>query len=301
MHRRPLSLILTLMVSTSLLSAEVWESNALSMRLKPAAEILPSGYSLVVEDDAEYLYLDGNPISEKKMTDNGYILTEGDETTIYTLDQCGRPLSIEEGSSVTRNVYSNDGLLLSSTITDSDGIERISEYHWSPEGRLMSVENVELTYYLPTTSFHYSVDDYTYSLNDETPEVFIERLGEERSKVEIQEDESVKLISPDGSERLYSREGFLVHEVRDGIIYDYIYEDGVLSSSTETDGRNLTRLIYVDGILHRKEYLVDGVVTRIQTFHDDGYMTEDRYRNGKPYARVSYDRDHKTIRSIESL
>ena len=301
MHRRTLSLILTLMVSTSLLSAEVWESNALSMRLKPAMEIPEEGYYLVVDDGTESLYLDGDLISVKKKTSKGFTVTENDETSIYTLDECGRPLSIEEGSLVTRNVYSKDGLLLSSTITDSEGLERVSEYHWSPEGRLMFVEDVDLSYYLPSTSFHYSVGDDTYSINDESPEVFIERLGEEKSTVELQEDESVKLTSPDGRERVYSKDGYLIHEVADGIIYDYIYEDGILSVSTEEKGRNLTRLLYDDGILSRKEYHVDGILTRVQTFDEDGFMTEDRYRNGKPYARVFYDRDHKTIRSIESL
>ena len=301
MHKRSLSLFLTLMAATSLLSAEVWESNALSMRLKPLTEVPASGYCLVVEDGIESLYHDGNAVSVKRETPNGFELEENGSVSIYTLDECGRPLSIEEGSLVTRNVYSKDGLLLSSTTTDSEGLESISEYHWSPEGRLLYVEDVDLRYYLPTTDFHYTVDDSTYSLNHETPEVFIERLGEEKSKVEVQDDESVKLISTDGRERVYSKDGFLIREMKGDSTFEYVYENGILSESIETNGRNVTKLLFDDGILVSREFLVDGVTARLQVIEKDGSITEDRYRNGKPYARVHYDRDQKTIRSIESL
>ena len=301
MHRRTLSLILTLMAATSLLSAEVWESNALSMRLKPLADVPASGYYLVVDEESESLYLDGTPVSVKRNLPNGFELEENGMVSIYTLDECGRPLSIEEGSVVNRNVYSEDGLLLSSTTTDPEGLERISEYHWSPEGRLLYVEDVDLRYYLPSTEFHYTFGDYTYSINDETPDVFIERLGKEKSKVEILEDLSVKLVSNDGSERLYSKDGHLVREVKGDSVFEYAYEDGMLFKSVETNGRNVTNLFYEDGLLIRREYLVDGVLLRVQIIEKDGFLTEDRYRNGKPYARVHYDRDQKTIRSIESL
>ena len=301
MHKRKLSLILTLMVSTSLFSAEVWESNALSMRLEPLDDVPESGYYLLFDDGEESLYLDGNLISRKSLTSNGFTLTRGQENTIYTLDECGRPLSIEEGSSVTRNVYSKEGRLLSSTITDSEGLETISEYHWSPEGNLMYVEEVLVRYYLPSTSFHYAIGDSTFSLNAETPDVFIEKLGEEKSKVEVQDDESVKLLSPGGGERVYSKDGFLIHEVKGSSTFDYVYSDGMLTESIEVDGNSEIRLYYEDGSLSGREYLVDGSLTRRQVFEMDGYLTEDRYRNGKAYARVHYDKDHKTIRSIESL
>ena len=216
------------------------------------------------------------------------------------MDDAGRPLRIDNGGVITQNVYSESGLLLSSTTTGEDGIETVSEYHWSPDGRLMYVEEVDLLYYLPSTKFHYVVEDSTYAVNTDTPEVFIEKLGAEKSKVE-RLDQGVKLTSSDGSERTYSDDGLLIHEIRNGMTYEYSYVDGVLSESTEEKDGKITRLLYEDGRLKVREYIQDDVMKRRQILNEDGSMTEERYRDGKPYARVEYDRDQKTIRSIVSL
>lgn len=97
------------------LDAAVWESNALAMKLSPLDDVPTSGYYIIEENGKETLFDGGKALRVKEQLDGGYTISEDGRTTTVMLDAAGRPVSMDDGMVVVRNVYSEDGLLLSST------------------------------------------------------------------------------------------------------------------------------------------------------------------------------------------
>lgn len=284
------------------LDAAVWESNALAMKLSPLDEIPMSGYYIIEENGKETLFEGGKAVRVKEQFDGGYMISEDGRTTTVMLDAAGRPVSRDDGTVVVRNVYSGDGLLLSSTETGEDGLERICHYRWSPEGELLYVESFDASYYFSPQLFSYYSSGVTSRLNEDAPESFVDDLSKGTSTVTSFDDEVV-VIDPSGNSRTYSSDGFLIGESRpDGTEIAYSYDDsGLLETERIRLAGSETVSFYSGGVLERTEYFQDDVLSRIRFFLPDGTMREERYRKGEPYASILYDRDHATIRSIESL
>lgn len=272
-------------------------SNALMQSLEGEA----SSWVLEKEEGTSSLYFEGELVSQRIVTQEGYVLKEDGSETRVVLDPAGRPILIESRDLVERLEYDEYGRLESTSLCEGDGLERIMNYYWSDSGDLLLVEEVDVRYYFQSDIFSFSSDGDTYMEDPLLVEENVVRVGDQRSSIEVLED-GIKLVQPSGKEKLYSTDGRLLSTTEEGRMEKYSYsEDGLLVEKRSYEGSLLVISYYQEGREIRREYYQDKVKIREQDFREDGLMEEIRYRGGKAYARLVYEKDHESLRSVEGL
>ena len=279
------------------LSAEVYESNALAFRLSEKEALDGSGYELLVSDEEETLFLDGNEIRRKTFFPGGYTIWEGDSERVCYLDDEGRVVMEKSGGLEKRNNYSDDGLLLSSSLSDGEEILDLKTYYYDSSSNLIRIDTLDSSYLFDPSSFYFSENGEDYRIRDGYG--FQEALGSDDEK--INEDGSISIMESDGTLRTYSSQGLIIREEKEGEVTTYSYsEDGSLSLSDTKRGDDEEIRYYENSKLEKIEYYRSGSLSSVVDYNTDS-ISERRFKDGNEYAIVYYDMDGRSVRDIKIL
>lgn len=290
------TLLLTALFSLFTLSAEVFESNALSFALNPKDSFEGSGYELVRGEGEEVLFLDGREVRRRTAFEDGFSVVENGVERRFRTDEDGRVVVEESGDGIRRNNYSDDGLLLSSSLSDGNEILEFSSYYYDTSSRLARIDTLSGVYVFDDDMFYFSSDGSDYRVRDGYN--ILEPL---ESEIEMASDGSINIRESDGVLRRYSADGRIVREEKDGTVTTYSYlDDGTLSSQITSNGEDEVIRRYESSHLSNVEYYSNGILLRRITYSDSS-VDESRFRDGEVYAVIHYDMDGRTIRDIEVL
>lgn len=295
---RIITFLLISLIMTSLFPAS-YESNELGMRLSCKDALDGTGYELSVEDDVEILFKDGCEIRRVERNDDGYvIIDENDSRISITLDDEKRIIREESQEGVRRNNYNDDGLLISSVLSAGDEIISYDSYFYDSSGNLIRLDSLDFSYVFSDHSFYFgSGDDVSF-----VPEGMSSAVSSSAADgITRMEDGSIVSHESDGKVRTYSPSGLLMREEHGDEVRSFSYsEDGSLSSESIARGHETEIRHYENSALKKIEYYDEKELKRVRSY-GDGSIEEKRFRDGKPYAIISYDMDGRTVRDVKIL
>ena len=262
------------------------------MALSPKESMEGIGYELVRDKEGSTLYHDGEAVSSRIETDEGYSIIENGSKREFILDGEGRIREEISGHEIRRNSYSDDGLLLSSALMRDGELAEFSTYYYDSERRISRIDTLEKSYMLGPDALYFGRgDDISLIAKG------LGRAESAASQIERDRDGNIRVMENDGIIRTYDSLGRITEE-RDGeSSTSYIYDgNGELERQEERVGESLTVSFYGPSGLERKEYYTSGVLSRRVDYAES--IVETRYRNGKEYALITYDSDGRTIRDV---
>lgn len=295
--------VVLFLLAASSLSAAAFQSNALGQDLGPLESVSGAGYEGFAEDGKTTIYLDGDVIREREENDNGYTITEEERKEAVVLDEDGRRLSwsVETPERTeTHQYFYEDGRLSSVSVSiDGEMVRRI-EYLETPGGTLAGTEG-SLESYIAPSFYVYSLDGdtirYTYHDNG-----MVTKEDSSLPPAEYETEESGNWIERrDGVTRTYSPDGLLISEESGSTLTEYLYEDGIVSEVTVTEGDKRLVTSYSDGKVSRTDEYNDGVIQKTRTFLDNGDIEEIRYRNGEEEYLIVFEGDGERVKKVERL
>lgn len=294
---RIITFLLISLIMTSLFSAS-YESNELGMRLSQKDALDGTGYELSVADDVEILFKDGSEIRRVERNDDGYVVIDEGGRISITLDDEKRIIREESQEGVRRNNYSDDGLLISSVLSDGDEIISYDSYFYDSIGNLIRLDSLDFSYVFSDHSFYFgSGDDVSFVTEGMSSAV----SSSAADGIIRMEDGSIVSHESDGKVRTYSPSGLLMREEHGDEVRSFSYsEDGSLSSESIARGHETEIRHYENSALKRIEYY-DGEEMKKVRSYDEGSIEEKRFRDGRPYAIISYDMDGRTVRDVKIL
>lgn len=282
---------------TSLFSAS-YESNELGMRLSQKEALDGTGYELSVEDDVEILFKDGSEIRRVERNDDGYLIIDEGGRISITLDDEKRIIREESQEGVRRNNYSDDGLLISSVLSAGDEIISYDSYFYDSIGNLIRLDSLDFSYVFSDYSFYFGSGDDVSFVTEGMSSAFSSSAADGIIRME---DGSIVSHESDGKVRTYSPSGLLMREEHGDEVRSFSYsEDGSLSSESIARGHETEIRHYENSALKRIEYY-DGEEMKKVRSYDEGSIEEKRFRDGRPYAIISYDMDGRTVRDVKIL
>lgn len=294
---RIITFLLTALIMESLFSAS-YESNELGMRLSQKDALDGTGYELSVEDDVEILFKDGREIRRVERNDDGYVIIDEGGRISITLDDEKRIIREESQEGVRRNNYSDDGLLISSVLSAGDEIISYDSYFYDSSGNLIRLDSLDFSYVFSDHSFYFgSGDDVSF-----VPEGMSSAVSSSAADgITRMEDGSIVSHESDGKVRTYSPSGLLMREEHGDEVRSFSYsEDGSLSSESIVRGHETEIRHYENSALKGIEYYDGDEMKKVRSY-GDGSIEEKRFRDGKPYAIISYDMDGRTVRDVKIL
>ena len=294
---RIITFLLISLIMTSLFSAS-YESNELGMRLSQKDALDGTGYELSVADDVEILFKDGSEIRRVERNDDGYVVIDEGSRISITLDDEKRIIREESQEGVRRNNYSDDGLLISSVLSDGDEIISYDSYFYDSIGNLIRLDSLDFSYVFSDHSFYFGSGDDVSFVQEGMSSAFSSSAADGITRME---DGSIVSHESDGKVRTYSPSGLLMREEHGDEVRSFSYsEDGSLSSESIARGHETEIRHYENSALKRIEYY-DGEEMKKVRSYDEGSIEEKRFRDGRPYAIISYDMDGRTVRDVKIL
>ncbi len=292
-------MLLLLLISLPLYSAP-FASNALGQDLGPIDALTGSGYEGESADGRTLIYLDGEIIKERESLSDGYIIREG-EREERVIAENGRRVSrtITEPGRIEEYRYTYEDDVLSSVTYSVNGeIESITDYIETPSGTLAGISGTEENYFTPEYLVYVrdgNVLRAYYAPRDaEIPEGYTQR--EDGSWI------GTYTSAGETIERVYSQDGLLLSEKREGREDIYSYdENGTLIQDEVIEGDTRMVIWYEDGRPTRSERYYQDRIIADRVYREDDRISETRYRDGEPYARILFDRDGLRVLEVENL
>ncbi len=287
------AVIASLLLSVSVLYAQVYRSNLLGQKLYAVSSIPSSGYALEEDGDTSVLYLDGRKVRVLKRTTSG-------NTTIET------EIDAPTGRTATRTY--TDGLLTSETGYDGRSIS-----YAYVEGRLaFSSETaadgaVLMTFFLRSAddgvlmavkegdSLRFVNDSYIFQNDDLLQQLAADLVvGTDH---EILEDGNIR-YEENGITYTYSPSGKLLTKEENGAVSEYFYTENRLVRVETVDGNQRSVETYQDGTATGMTVYENGVIVSMTTYRKEGNI-QTLYRDGRMIATVYYRQDNRTVDRIE--
>ena len=294
---RIITFLLISLIMTSMFSAS-YESNELGMRLSQKEALDGTGYELSVEDDVEILFKDGREIRRVERNDDGYVIIDEGGRISITLDDEKRIIREESQEGVRRNNYSDDGLLISSVLSAGDEIISYDSYFYDSIGNLIRLDSLDFSYVFSDHSFYFGSGDDVSFVTEGMSSAVSSLAADGITRME---DGSIVSHESDGKVRTYSPLGLLMREEHGDEVRSFSYsEDGSLSNESITRGHETEIRHYENSALKRIEYYDGDEMKRVRSY-GEGSIEEKRFRDGRPYAIISYDMDGRTVRDVKIL
>lgn len=310
-------LLVFLLLSSSLYAAS-FESNLLAQRLNPIEQLSNRGYELSVMEAKEVLYKDGVVIQEKTITPSSIEVKRGGktETTRYE-DGVVVSLLVEEKEKREETFYEyEDKTLFRKRVVVNGELERIITYY-NDGATLVGYQIVELD---KTSSVFFSSNTVSYTLQDKNegegiamyPNGLLVRnefsastfssseVTVEDNKLVLTDkksDESIKVSTYDEKGLLTNRQVTKAEEVLEATDFNYT-DQGVITREESVLGNVKTVKLYEEGKLISQTTTIDGIIDKIRYYEEDGEF-EIKYKNGKPFAKLIYDEDGKSLLDLE--
>lgn len=288
-----LALLLSLLLSFSVLSAQVYRSNLLGQKLSKLGSVPAKGYALEETEDGCVLYLDGAKIRLTERTVAGNT-TEETETDLLTGNKAIRTYAdgllmseTDYSGNLTSYVYM-DGRLAFSSVTAADGSIVMTFFLRSADdGTLLAVREGE--------SLRFVNDSYIFQDND-----LLQQLASDlvvSGDHEVLEDGNIR-YEDNGTVYIYSPSGKLLSRELDGAVSEYFYNNGKLDRIETTDGSTRSIEKYDNGRAVLLTVYENGVLASITQYRTQGSI-QTLYRDGRKVATVYYRQDNRTVDRIE--
>lgn len=290
------------------LSATIYESNVLMQRIAEVDEIPTGSWYIVEEGDLSILYNEEGEEVERLISTDEMEERITATSTVRRYFEDGILIreeeTTEEGTTTLIYEYSENGNLKRVREVDGEGNESVRDYNYSSLGVISSI-TLEGSLTLFSSSAQ-SIDGSLYSYEEARSALLgiLEGAGES-------EDGGYTTTETSGFGtivRNYDSEQRLIKETwydREEVAFsttDYYYDrEGRLFFSRRIDGERIEDSYFTSGVLVQTVLIEDGQVSTVNSQQDDGTIISLRYRNGRPYARIHYERDANRVLELEVL
>jgi len=288
------ALLISLLLSMSLLSAQMYRSNLLGQKLDTLGSVPTNGYALEETGDKSILYLDGRMVrvTEHLVSGNTTVETETDistgkrSTRTYT---DGLLVSeTDADGNETGYAYVDGHLSFSSTTSAANGEVHVVFFLRSAgDGALMAVREGE--------SIRFVNDSYIFQDDDLLQQLAADLVVS--SDHEILENGNIK-YEENGITYVYSPSGKLLTKEQNGAVSEYFYANNKISKVETTDGNMKGIEMYEDGTAVSMTVYENGVIASMTLYRTEGNI-QTLYRDGRKVATVYYRQDNRTVDSIE--
>lgn len=285
--------LIALLFSMSVLSAQVYRSNMLGQKLHTVGSVTADGYSLEETAGRSVLYLDGTivRVTERVTAGNTTEETEKDLTTGKTTFRTYTDglLVSETDADGTGTVYAYvDGHLAFSSRTSEDGEVMTTFFLRSAgDGSLMAVREGE--------SIRFVNEAYVFQNEDLLQQLFGDLVVS--SDYEILENGNIRYVE-NGIIYIYSPSGRLLSTEDNGAVSEYFYVNNKISRIETVNGNVKSIEMYEDGSAVGITVYEDGVIASKTLYRAEGNI-QTLYRDGRKMATVYYRPDNRTVDSIE--
>lgn len=307
-------LIVAILLPATALAVSLYSSNELMQVLGELDKAPESGYFIVEDGYTRILYHDGDEIRRITRSDDSITEMDGDgERTVMLKD--GLPVGERTSSGVDiAYEYSEDGVLRRVTYSSEGQIQRVVQYLTGPTGALAGFFDLtgdDAVFYSGSMLSYRDGDDVSVVPSDASSAFRNSNAAVLEGDVIRQEDGTSLVLEQNGDEvieSLYDPDLRLVRQrvMHDGSTVsqtDWEYdEEGLLTGMRYQEGDSLIVYGY-DGngaVLEQSEY-VSGQLYETRSRQDDGTIRAIRYRNGRQYAMITYDKDGSRVLSLEML
>ena len=290
---RKIVLLLSLLLSMSVLSAQVYRSNLLGQKLYALPSVPEQGYALEETEDGSVLYRDGAKVrlTERAIAGNTVEETETDVLTgkkavrIYTDGLLTS--ETDYAGNETSYVY-EDGRLAFSSVTSADGTIVITFFLRSADdGALLAVREGQ--------TLRFVNDSYIFQDDD-----LLQQLASDlvvSGDHEVLENGNI-LYEDNGTVYLYSPSGKLLSKEENGAVSEYFYNNGRLDRIETADGNTRSIEKYENGTAVLLTVYENGVMASTTQYRTQGNI-QTLYRDGRKVATVYYRQDNRTVDRIE--
>jgi antitoxin component YwqK of YwqJK toxin-antitoxin module len=290
---RKTAVLLALLLSMSVLSAQVYRSNVLGQKLDAIGSVPAVGYAIDETVHGSVMYLDGKivRVTERVTTGNTTVETERDMAT---------------GKEKTRTY--TDGLLVSETDADGSGtVYAYVEGHLAFSSRTAADGEVLMTFFLRSAgdgklmavregeSIRFVNDSYIFQNDD-----LLQQLAADLvvgSAYEILDNGNIR-YEENGIIYTYSPSGKLLMKEENGAVSEYFYSDNKVSRVETVSGSMKSIELYEDGKAVGITVYENGVIASKTMYRAEGNI-QTLYRDGRVVATVYYRQDNRTVDSIE--
>ena len=287
-------LLISLLLSMSLLSAQVYRSNLLGQKLYTLGSIPQNGYALEETGDSSILYLDGKMVrvTERVISGNTTVETETDISTgkraIRTYTDGLLVSETDAEGNVTGYAYVDGHLAFSSTTSASDGeVHMVFFLRSAGDGALMAVREGE--------ALRFVNDSYIFQDDNLLQQLAADLVVS--TDHEILENGNIR-YEENGMTYVYSPSGKLLTKEQNGAVSEYFYADNKISRVETTDGNTRSVETYVDGSATGITVYENGVLASMTRYRSEGNI-QTLYRDGRRIATVYYRQDNRTVDRIE--
>lgn len=311
-------LILILLLLNANLFALSYSSNAIGQLVKPIPVLTGQGYELEVDENVSSLYLDGALVEQTIVQDNLKTITRENESESIKIEN-GKCVyrSLKKGDELVEVYYEWEADLLKRKRTVCNGeMQSIITYFMDNETLLgyqeVTFEHKTLTL-INNNSLGYTTKDSTIGevINHYDNLIFksdFSAADEVSIPIVEENDNKIIITDRDGDESIktsYAKSGLIIdkkYSLLDSVVKqeNYTYdEDGQLQEKVLVEGDKKLVSSYKDGKMESVTTYVNDELFSIMYYKTEIY--EIRYRNGKPFARLTYDEDGKSLLELKIL
>ncbi len=311
-------LILILLLLNANLFALSYSSNAIGQLVKPISALSGNGYEVEVEGKTTSLYLDGELLEQRFEEDGIKRIVRGEEEEIIKTEADKRIYrSLKKGDELSEVYYEWDGDFLKRKRTVLNGeLQSIITYIMDGETLLgyqeVAFDHTKLTL-INNKKLGYTTEDSSSGevINHFDNLIFKSEFSpkEEINVPLVEEVDDTLIITDkkgDGSVKTTYDKGGLILEKAQSVADEVVK----LSNYTYDDERQIKEEVATEGDKKIFSSYKDGKLEKVTTYlkdelfsirYHDAEIYEIRYRNGKPFARLTYDEDGKSLLELKIL
>ena len=290
--KKTLVLIMSLL-SLGSLFAQIYSSNMLGQKLEPLGGIPEYGYALEEEGSVSILYLDGVPVKKTERLESGneITVTETDlrsELTVVRSYSDGLIISESDSDgNLTSYAYVGGHLAFCSTSGPNQESSITFFLRSSEDGSLMAVKEGDV--------YRFISDSYVFQDNELLQQIASDLVIKDDH--EILEDGRIRYVQ-NGVTYIYSPEGLLLSTEENGVVSEYFYDGKAIDRIETVDGNLKSVENYLNGRAVEKLVYENGVLTSSTEYRAEGNI-QVLYKNGRKVATVYYRPDNRTVDRIE--
>lgn len=283
------------LLSLGSLFAQIYSSNMLGQKLEPLGGIPEYGYALEEEGSVSILYLDGVPVKKTERLESGneITVTEKDlqsEQTVIRSYSDGLIIS-ESDSDGNLTSYAYVGGHLAFCSTTRSGQESCITFFLrsSEDGSLMAVKEGNV--------YRFISESYVFQDDELLQQLALDLVIKDDH--EILEDGRIRYFQ-NGVTYIYSPEGLLLSTEENGVVSEYFYDGKAIDRIETVDGNLKSVENYHNGRAVEKLVYENGVLTSSTEYRAEGNI-QVLYKNGRKVATVYYRPDNRTVDRIEYI
>lgn len=311
-------LFLLILLLNANLFATTYSSNAIGQKIAPIEALVGSGYEVEEDGNVTTLYLDGKTLEQTIIQDDVKTIRRGDRVeSIKTEDGHIVYRSVQDGDEQSETFYEwdDDSLLRKRNVKNGE-MESIITYIMDNEVLLgyqeVLLDDKKLTF-INQKRLGYTLEDSLKGevINHYDNLIFkSEFSSSEEIKAPVIEEKEDKIILTDvkgdeSTKTTYEKSGLIVEKekkVNDDVVkhtsYSYDDERAIKEEVTEEGDKKIVSS-YSGGKLEKVTTYLNDELFSIRYY--DAEIYEIRYKNGKPFARLLYDEDGKSLLELKIL